>query len=177
MLRNTALPLFAAVSVFGQITNTLTTPSSVPPVGLAVTETAQVNVVNTAVASSLVSGGGVPGGSASGGTTGPSCSGSIAFYNSKGAIIGSAATFTVTTGQIFSVALPYSSTAGSGARTVIRAVITNQTPITALGIPPCDLAYSMEIYDTATGVAHAVVSGVVAPPLGPIHIGISPTAP
>jgi hypothetical protein len=167
MVRKTAFLFFAAVAAFGQITNTLTTSSNVPPVGLAMSETMQVNVVNTTVASSAVSGG----------TTGPSCSGSIAFYNNKGAIIGSATSFMVTTGQIFSLPLLYSSTGGSGARTVIRAVIANETPITAFGIPPCDLAYSVETYDSQSGVTHVFVSGVVAPAIGPIRIGVSPTLP
>jgi hypothetical protein len=167
MLRKTAVLLFAAASAFGQTPNTiLATSSNVPPVGLAMSETAQVNVVNTAVASSSVSGT----------ATGPSCSGSIAFYNNNGTIIGSATSFTVTTG-FFSVTLPYSSTVGSGARTVIRAVITNETPITAFGIPPCDLAFSLETYDSKSGVTHVFVSGVVTPPVGPIRVGVSPTAP
>jgi hypothetical protein len=165
--------LFVAASAFGQTTNTLTTSSSVPPVGLAMSETMQVNVVNTAVATASP----FPGGTISGSTAGPSCTGTIAFYNNKGTIIGSATSFTVTTGQIYSLPLLYSSAVGSGARTVIRAVITNETPITAFGIPPCDLAYSLETYDTQSGATHVFVSGVVAPPIGPIHVGVSPTLP
>jgi hypothetical protein len=170
-MRKTAVLLFAVffavVAAFGQVTNTPITSSSVPPMGLAMSETMQVNVVNTAVVSSSVSGS----------TTGPSCSGAIAFYNNKGTIIGSPTSFTVTTGQIFSLPLLYSSIGDSGARTVVRVVITNGTPITALGLPPCNLAYSLETYDSQSGVTHAFVSGVLPPPIGQIRVGFSPTAP
>jgi hypothetical protein len=133
---------------------TFTSTSNLPPIGLAATETAQVNVVNTAQASSS--------------GTAASCGGSIAFYNAKGTIIGTASAFTVGSGQIFSVTLPYASAGAAGSRTVVRAVITSAETIAiaVLGsppgnaVPPCSLAYSLETYDTATGVTHAYISGV-----------------
>ena len=169
--------LFAAVAAFGQTGAApaiiLTSSSNIPPVGLAPSETAQVNIGNTAGASPVA----VATLGAAPTVTGPSCTGSVSFYNAKGAIIGTATSFTVTTGQIASVALPYAMAGASGSRTVIRAVITNSTPITALGMTPCNLSYSLETYDTATGATHVFVSGVVAAPIGPIHVGISPVAP
>jgi hypothetical protein len=143
--RKTVGLLFVAASAFGQTTSpvgiwTYTTSSNLPPFGLAVSETAQVNVFNTAVAAS--------------------CSGTVAFYDGKGSVIGSAASFTAGSGQITSVTLPYASTGGSGSRTVVRAEIAYQTA--AGGFAPCSLSYSLETYDTGTGVTHTFVSGAVA---------------
>ena len=59
--------------------------------GLAPGETVQVNLVNLASASSS--------------GTAASCAGSVSFYNAAGSIIGTATTFTLTSGQITSVEL------------------------------------------------------------------------
>lgn len=152
--------LFMAVSAFGQTffpTAMYTMSSNLPPVGLAITETAQVNVVNTAVAP------------LSTGTAVAPCSGSIAFYNAGGSIIGTATSFTVGSGKIFSATLPYASAGAAGSRTVIRPVITVIPPaITVavtgviapvLAIPACSLSSSLETFDTATGVTHVFVAG------------------
>jgi hypothetical protein len=149
--------LFLAVAAFGQTPATAriyTTSSILPPVGLAVTETAQVNVVNTAATSSD--------------GTAASCTGSIAFYNAGGSIIGTATSFAVGTGQIFSVRLPYASAGASGSRTVVRVEIASAATIAGFGVPPCALASSLETYDSATGVTHAFVSGV--PAQNPINV-------
>ena len=77
MLNQRTIPVFGtslllAVSAWGQTVATgafYTSLSILPPVGLALTETAQVNMVNSAL---------VP---ASG--TAPSCTGSVAFYKCK----------------------------------------------------------------------------------------------
>jgi hypothetical protein len=165
--------LIAAASAFGQpitlpTVATLTTSSNLPPFGIAMTETAQVNVVNTAAA-------------ASGGTA-ASCSGTIAFFNAAGALIGSAVPFTsLGTGKIFSATLLYSATGGTGSRVVVRAEITDTSTLTGFSTAPCSLSSSLEIFDTSTGVAHAFVSGtttlspiavtgaVVANPLAVVH--------
>jgi hypothetical protein len=144
--------LFVAASAFGQTVTpivpiTLTASSNLPPIGLAVTETAQVNVFATAAAPS--------------GAAAASCGGTIAFYDAQGTVIGTASSFTVGSGQIFSVALPYASAGGSGSRIVVRAVIMNRETIAGFSVPPCALSYSLETYDTSTGVTHAFVSGVV----------------
>src|SRR5580700_1946406 len=84
---------FMALSAFGQITipsgpSAPPLPSQFPPIGLAASETAQVNIVNTA--SQPIGG------------PAPSCTGTITFYNASGAIIGAATSFAVGSGQIFS---------------------------------------------------------------------------
>jgi hypothetical protein len=148
--------LFITVSAFGQPPIPAvfyTAPlSQVPPIGLAAGETAQVNVVNNATPSDARP------------STAPSCTGTIAFYNTSGSMIGSATSFTVGSGQIFSVALPYASTGASGSRTTLRVAITNTLvligPQVSAAPPPCALASSLETYDSATGVTHAFVSGV-----------------
>jgi hypothetical protein len=140
------LPLLAAAAAMAQTTTTTTTRSStLPPVGLASSETAQVNVVNLAA------------NSASG--TAASCAGSISFVNASGATIGSATSFTVTAGQTFSKSLPYSTTAASG-RTVVRGVVSLTT--TSGSNAPCSLAITMETFDTSTGVTHVYHAGDAA---------------
>jgi hypothetical protein len=165
--------LLVAFSAFGQVAITTATsapPSpQLPPVGLAVTETAQVNVVNTALPPSL-------GGAA------PNCSGTIAFYGGAGggSILGPVAAFEVGYGQMFSVALPYASTGASGPRTVIRVAITLSAiripTATGIEIAPCTLASSLETYDTATGVTHAFASGVATQGLTSILREAQPVA-
>jgi hypothetical protein len=155
-----AVLFFITVSAFGQpaipVSPYATPVFQLPPIGLAGSETAQVNVVNTATVAAT-----------STGATAPSCTGTITFYNASGSIIGSASSFTVAGGQIFSATLPYASTGGSGSRTVIRvAIVLSTTTTSGLQPPqppaPCALASSLETYDTATGVTHAFVSGVSA---------------
>ena len=144
---------FAALSVFGQTTTpgTETSTTNLPPVGLASTETMQVNVVNAGPV--LTSSSATP----------IVCSGSIAFYDVNGSMIGSAQDFKVTGGETSSVKLPYASAVASGtARVVVRAAISvtmNIVPGLAttvpLFLPVCFLTSSLETYDTATGVTHA----------------------
>src|ERR1035438_1468217 len=82
-----AVCLLAATAV-AQTTTTVTSDASTPVVGLAGSETVQINVINTAAAS--------PSGVAA------SCVGAITFYNSSGSAIGSATSFSIGTGQVFS---------------------------------------------------------------------------
>ena len=130
-------------------------PAGFPPVGLASSETAQVNVLNTAQAN---------------GSTAASCSGSISFYNAEGTVIGSAATFNnLATGQIFSATLPYSASGGNGSRTVIRVEIARAQSVTGAAVPPCNFTSSLETFDTATGVTHVVISGPAFVSVSGIH--------
>lgn len=129
--------------------------SQLPPMGLASSETAQVNIVNNSV-------------SASTGGTVSSCTGTVTFYNASGTAIGKPASFDIGGGQIFSTTLPYASTGESGARTVIRVAISiAPTSIASLQPPPppCALASSLETYDASTGVTHAFVAGTQQSPL------------
>lgn len=152
-LRNIAMTLFvtavaAAPSMFAQgpPTNTTTTTRELAfgPIGLATTETVQVNVVNTAANSST--------------GTAASCTGSISFYNSAGNVIGTSSSFTVTAGQISSVPLAFGKATTGTTRVVVRPVVslttTNATPRI-----PCSLETSLETYDTTTGVTHVFLAG------------------
>ncbi len=148
--RQTVLALCAgamlALSAHGQAattTTTVTRSESLPPVGLAVTDTIQVNVTNIATATTN--------------GTAASCTGSVAFYNASGAIIGTATAFTLGSGQISSIKLPYASAGASGSRAVVRPVI-NATG-TQPSATPCSLQYSVETYDSATGVTHVFAAG------------------
>ena len=145
--------LMMTVCAFGQFnpTNgfTTTSSSSFPPVGIGSTETVQVILSNTATA--LSSPGFVSNEPA------PSCKGSVAFYNASGTIIGTATSFTLTTGQITQVSLPYASAAPTSVREMIRAVVSLTT--TFPGPAPCSLSYSLATFDTATGATHATVTG------------------
>jgi len=147
-IRKLVLTLLAASApaLWAQTTattsSTYTATQNLPPVGLAGSETAQINVVNVAEASSS--------------GTAASCTGSISFLNSSGTAIGSATAYTLGTNQLKSVSLPYSSVGASG-RTEIRGVVT-QTGTTPSDVP-CQLLVSLETYDTSTGVTHIYVSG------------------
>jgi hypothetical protein len=129
-------------------TTTYTTTQNFPPIGLASTETAQINAVNVAPAS--------------GGGTAASCTGSISFLNASGAVIGTATSYTLGTNQLKSVSLPFASVSASAGRVEIRPVVT-QTG-TAPSNVPCQLLISIETYDTTTGVTHAYITTTVPAP-------------
>ena len=159
MLKPTTRPLLRVgllmtVSVaFGQTTG-ITTPYGtllqLPPVGLAASETAQVNVVMTGV-----------GGAAT------YCSGTIAFSSADaaGTVVG-VSSFGLNPGQMFSASLPFVTASPSGQRTVIRAEITlspwKVQTATGSQIATCSIASSLETYDTATGVTHTIITGSAA---------------
>jgi hypothetical protein len=123
----------------------------IPAVGVAPTESVQVNVTNMAPQSLT---GGIE-----------NCSGVILFYyspaNSPNSVLPFAQTgFSVAGGQTFSFSAPYSSTGGTGQRQMIRPAI-NLAITTSGTTPACILASSVEIFDTTTGVLHAIF----APPI------------
>jgi hypothetical protein len=133
------LAALTAAGAFAQTTSTTATRSfSFPPVGLGSSETAQVSVLNSATASSS--------------GTAASCTGSISFVNASGSAIGTATSFTVTSGQIFSVSLPFTKVGATGLRTEIVGVVSLTT--TSTSNVPCDLSASLETYDTSTGATH-----------------------
>lgn len=141
----------AALAQTTTTNTTVTRQSSYAPTGLATSETAQVNVTNTATASSN--------------GTAASCTGTISFLNSSGTAIGTATSFTVTSGQTFSVTLPFSKVGASGSRTVIRGVIS----LTETSGVPCELSWSMETYDSTSGASHTYQAG------GGIDLGGGPS--
>jgi hypothetical protein len=144
--------LIITICAFGQLSNTnviIANSSSFPPVGIGSTETLQVILSNTATGSLT--------GTAPSNQAAPSCNGSVAFYNASGLIIGTATSFTLTTGQISQVSLPYASTASSSVRELIRAVVS--LSITFQEAARCSLSYSLATFDTATGATQAIVTG------------------
>jgi hypothetical protein len=151
-VRAFGVALIMTICAFGQFasTNTFTTSSSFPPVGIAGTESVQVILSNTATGPSTTA-------PAAAAATAPSCSGTVAFYNANGAIIGAAMPFTLTSGQIYQVSLPFPSAPSTSVRDLVRAVVSLTT--TFPGAAPCSLSYSLATFDTATGVTHAIVTG------------------
>jgi hypothetical protein len=140
MFLRTALKFLAAgclaVAASAQTTtSTSTITRSLPPVGLASTETLQINLRNDAAASSS--------------GTAASCTGSVSFSTSTGTAIGSATSFTITSGEVSSVSLPFSKS-GLSARGEIVASIT----LTLTSGTPCALLSSLETFDTSSGVTH-----------------------
>jgi hypothetical protein len=122
---------------------------NLPVVGLASSETAQVNVANLGtLALAIAPGSALP--------TAP-CTGTIQFYNASGSAIGSSTPFSISVGQISSATVPYSAVVpgdppptGNG-RTTIRATATTNAP--------CSVAANIETFDSMTGVTHVHVEG------------------
>jgi len=144
-------------------TPTLTRNSSFPPVGLAASETMQVNVANLAENPTTVT------------STSPaaSCTGSISFFNAAGTPIGTATEFTVATGVTQSATMTLAKAGITGTtRAEIRAVI--QSTITeGRDAPPCSLVSSLETFDSTSGATHVYLSNPApASPGGPIIIPV-----
>jgi hypothetical protein len=139
-------------------TATFTRDSVFPPVGLATTETIQINVLNTATnpAASTTS-------------TAASCTGTITFSNATGATIGTATPFTIASGQVFSAKLPYSSSGTSTGRAEIVGSI--QTTTTLPSKTPCALTFSLETFDTSSGVTHIFLGNTPATAAPQISFG------
>ncbi len=140
--------LMAAVAGYAQTTTTTTTTrdTTIGPVGVGSTETIQINVANLAS-------------NASNGTA-ASCTGTISFNNSAGTAIGTATSFTVTAGEISSVALPFAKLGSTATRTEVVGVIGLTTTSTTQA--PCELHYSLETYDATTGVTHVYLSSAAS---------------
>lgn len=145
--RRSALLLIAStawmVSASAQTSTTFTRDFSFPPVGIASTETIQINVLNHATASSS--------------GTAASCTGTITFTNASGAAIGTATSFTVTSGQVFSASLPFSKAGASGTRAEIVGSV--QLTVSTSSSAPCALTNSLETFDTSSGVTHVFLGG------------------
>jgi hypothetical protein len=126
-----------------QTATTFTRDFRFPPVGIASTETLQINVVNNAGASSN--------GAAA------SCAGTITFTSASGAAIGAATSFTVTSGQIFAASLSFSKAGASGSRAEIVGSV--QLIVSTSSPAPCALSSSLETFDTSSGVTHVFLGG------------------
>lgn len=144
-----ALAAFACSASAQTTTITRTTDYTFPVVGLGSTESIGVNLINVAA------------NSASG--TAASCTGSVTYFNAAGAIIGAANTFSLGANAATSINLPFSSTGITGVRGLIRTVVASTT---TSGVP-CSLSYSLNTFDTSSGVTHIFIQGasMVATPL------------
>ncbi|MDE3164826.1 MAG: hypothetical protein KGN36_03395 [Acidobacteriota bacterium] len=141
------------IVAFGQDTPAPPTApgNTTAPIGASSSETVQVNIVNPAALAYNVVGYGV------------TCTGTLTFYNASGAPIGTAVSVKVVNAQVFSAKLPYASIGASELHTVVWAAIT-LTGAGSVGsgafpppsASPCALSTSIEVYDTATGVIHAM---------------------
>jgi hypothetical protein len=141
-----------AIAAYGQVP---TWTVVLPPVSLAATETAETNILSSAA-------------SYAGDAFVTTCQASVTFYGADGSALGPATTFTVgNTRQIFSAELPYALTGAKASRTVVSSQITltpNPSTFSVLAppMPVCAVAFSIETYDTATGVTHVFVPGQAA---------------
>lgn len=139
-------------------TSTITREYNFPPVGLASSETAQVNVVNVATLPTAV------------GATAPSCSGTVTFANASGKTVSSPASFTTTGSQIFSTQLTFSELGATGVRSEFLASVQ----LTSAALPAtasCSLVLSLETFDTSTGVTHVYLGN---PTVGTSVLGFLP---
>ena len=145
-IRNLRLLFALAAAMTGSAlaqttTTTRTSDFSFPLVGLASTETIGVNLIN--LASNTTSG------------TAASCTGTVAFLNSTGTTIGTATPFTLAADAATSVTLAFSSAGLASPRGLIRTVLTT----TNTSNVPCSLSFSLNTYDTSTGVTHVFLTG------------------
>ena len=143
LIFSTTVCLSTAVA---QTTTTNTREFDFPMISFGTNESLEVNVINVAAISTAT------GGAAA------SCTGSIAFHNSAGAVIGSPTPFTLTSGQITSARLPFASATSTGGRAAVRAIVDLTFPTTTPR-PPCSLQFSVEIFDGSTNATHVYVSG------------------
>ncbi len=142
---------FVAIVVYGQ--NSTTKAVIFPPLTVAPTETVSLNIMSAASA--------YPGW-----TLLAACQAEVTFYRADGSIIGEPAAFVVgDSSQIFTAGLP---SASGSLQVSLPAVVSVQLALTPDGgtasalsplLPPCAVAFSMETFDSATGVTHVVVPG------------------
>ena len=114
-------------------TSTTTTNYIFPPVGLAANLTAAVSLVNIAPEPTAAN------------ATAPVCTGTVTFANAKGANIQAPASFSVGTGAIDTVSLPFASAGITASRGEI--LVSVQQTITRPSTAPCALVFSLEVYD------------------------------
>jgi hypothetical protein len=160
MMRNLLILCgFATVAVAqtAVATSTITRDYSFPPVGLASSESAQVNVVNLATMPTVAS------------ATAPTCTGTIAFANAGGKAIGSPVSYTTTGSQVFSTQLTFSQLGATGTRgEFVASVQTTGSFLLSRG--SCVLGFSLETFDESTGVTHVYLGSSTATsalPTGP----------
>jgi hypothetical protein len=88
--------------------------------------------------------------------------GSVSFLNSIGTAIGPSTPFTVASEMVVSVALPFTKASTGTTRIVVRPQIS----VTTTSGTPCNLVYTVETYDSTSGVTHVYLTGTaIATPL------------
>ena len=92
----------------------------------------------------------------------------IAIASSTGSVIGTAAPFSVGSGQVASAKLPFSSSGATGRVEIVGSI---QSTITFPQKAPCSLMFSLETFDTSTGVTHIFLGNAAANPIPQISIG------
>lgn len=145
-LRTSFFILSAAIGLTSAMAQTtpVTRETDFPVVSIGSTETLEINIINVAANSSA--------------GTAASCTGNVTFKNSAGTAVGGTNAFTLTTGQITSVRIPFASATSSGGRAAVRAVVQVTVPTTTPR-PPCSLQLGLEVFDTATNATHLIVTG------------------
>jgi hypothetical protein len=142
------LAVSGVTAVLAQPPTTTTRQVSFAPVGVALTETMQVNLLNQATA-------------ASNNSTAPSCTGSVSFLDATGkAIAGTGGNFTVASGQTQSLSIlgtKANTSTTTGSRAEVRAVIT----LNVVHGTPCSLVDSLETFDSTTGATHVFLLGSI----------------
>ncbi len=138
----TPMLLASAFAQGGGVSASINRNLTFPPVGLGSTESLQVNLLNTAKAPAT--------------GTAPSCKGNVNFTNAAGTAIGTATSFTVASGQIVSVDLPFTKAGITGIRGEI--LVSVQQTVAVPSLAPCALVLSLEIFDSTTGATHAVLT-------------------
>jgi hypothetical protein len=154
---------FAALAQTTTKTTTITQNYTFPPVGVAGSETLQVNLANTA--SATIATLAAP--------AAPSCTGMVSVTSSAG--ITKNSPFTVAGGAIQSISLPFSNIgAAGGARTEV--LVTVQHAIAIPSTVPCTLIFSLETYLTSTGETHVLLGNTSTNGVIPVLTGVlSPT--
>jgi len=152
-----AAVLTTAVCAFAQGTTTTTTSTftrteTSPPIGLGNSETFEILVANTAANSTS--------GAAA------SCAVSVSFVNASGAVIGTATSLTLTSGQISAVRLAYANSGTTAGRALIRGAVTLTE--TSGSQTPCELETSFATFDSTTGATHVLLAGQAAGNPGPM---------
>ncbi len=151
----------SAACAFGQIGTSVTREYNFPPVGLASSETAQVNVLNSVSTITTA------------GAAAPSCSGTITFANASGKAVGNPVSFATSGSQIFSTQLTFNQLGAAGTRGEFVASIQltgRLLPLTT----SCALVFSLETYDDATGVTHVYLGNSAAAGTGISRLPLVP---
>jgi hypothetical protein len=141
---------FGCAAAFAQgETGTVTTTTNFvfPPVGLVSGETAAVSLVNIAPAPTSTT------------ATAPSCTGTVTFAGPTGTTIGTASPFTVGSGQIKTISLPFATAGITSTRGEI--LVSVQQTTTRPSTAACSLVFSLEVYDS-TGETHVLMGNAAA---------------